>query len=126
MNTQKFPKYPNVRNNSPWRLSKHIIETEQTLPTEASSIRGTFDGAPATFIRITERIAGDTEFNEKRRITGFQVQLEDRIQTFKPENIHLLFSYEGFHDGCTAKCHCQVYKSDKDYIEHMKSCKCEA
>lgn len=132
MNTYKFPKYPNVRNNSPWRLDKHIIETEQTLPTEASSIRGTFDGAPATFIRITERIAGDTEFNERRQIIGFTVQTNNDLkgsghfihETFKPDNVHLLFDYEGFHEGCTDKCHCQVYKTDQAYFEHMKVCKC--
>jgi hypothetical protein len=117
MNTYKFPKYPNARNNSPWRLDKHIIETEQTLPTEASSIRGTFNGAPATFIRDTERISGDTEFNERRHITGFTVIMDDRMQSFKPENIHLLFSYEGFHAGCTASCHCQTMQ-DQEYIRH--------
>ncbi len=130
MNTYKFPKHPNAGSNSPWRLSKHVFETEQTLPTEASTIRGTFNGAPATLMRITERIAGDTEFNEVRRITGFTVQTNGDKEghyfheTFKPSNVHLLFAYEGFHEGCTAKCHCQVFKSDKAYIEHMKNCKC--
>jgi hypothetical protein len=121
MNTYKFSKFPNSKT---WRLSKHIFETEQTLPTEAGSVRGTFDGAPAALIRITERISGDTEFNERRRIVGFQVQTEGYLQTFKPDNVHLLFDYEGFHEGCTDKCHCQVYKTDQAYFEHMKVCKC--
>lgn len=120
MNTYKFPKHPGSKT---WRLSKHIFETEQTLPTEASSVYGTFDGRQATLIRITERIAGDTEFNERRRITGFIVQTNgDKPghyfhEPFYPENVHLLFDYEGYHEGCSSTCHCQTM-SDQEYIRH--------
>ncbi len=124
MNTYKFPKHPNAGSNSPWRLSKHVFETEQTLPTEASTIRGTFNGAPATLMRITERISGDTEFNERRRITGFIVETnQDKPghyfhEPFKPENVHLLFDFEGYHEGCTSKCHCQTMQ-DQEYFRHL-------
>ena len=124
MNTYKFPKHPNARSNSPWRLSKNVIETEQTLPTSAIGITGTFNGERATFVRDTERVSGDTHLNERRRIVGFTVIIDGFMQSFRPENIHLLFNYEGFHEGCTDKCHCQVYKSDKEYFEHTKNCKC--
>lgn len=123
MNTYKFPKYPNAGSNSPWRLSKNIFETEQTLPTEASTIRGIFNGVPATLIRITERIAGDTHLNERRQIIGFTVETnQDKPgyyfhETFKPDNVHLLFDFEGYHAGCTASCHCQTMQ-DQEYYRH--------
>lgn len=94
------------------------------MPTDASSIRGIFNGERATFIRDTKRISGDTEFNERRQIIGFTVITDNHMQSFRSDNIHLLFDYDGFHEGCTDKCHCQVYKTDQAYFEHMKNCKC--
>ena len=129
MNTYKFPKHPNAGSNSPWRLSKNVIETEQTLPTRADSIRGTFNGVPATFMPISERVSGDTHLNERRQIIGVLVETnQDKPghfihETFKPDNIHLLFDYEGFHSGCSASCHC-LTMPDQEYIKHDRL-KCE-
>lgn len=124
MNTYQFKKYPNAGSKSEWRKSKYTIETKQTLPTRAYSFDGTFDGEPATFIQVTERISGDTHLNEKRKIVGFVVQKSLGYgaytqQTFKPDNVHLLFDDEGFHSGCSKDCCCQTIKDDQEFMKHF-------
>lgn len=126
MNTYKFPKHPNAGSNSPWRLSKHVIETEQTLPTNAPYIRGTFNGVPATIMQVSKKVVGDTDFNSRYETIGLTVETNNELrgaghfihETFLPDNIHLLFDNEnGFHAGCTATCHCQTME-DQEYYRH--------
>lgn len=111
MSTYTFKKHPNAGSNSEWRKSKHVFETDQQLPTCSTAVYGKFNGENAVLMPVSERISGDTEFNEKRRIVGFIVQTnQDKpgyyFQTlYKPENVYQLFDYEGFHDGCI-KGHC--------------------
>ena len=102
MSTYTFKKYPNAGSNSEWRKSKHVFETDQPLPTRECSIRGKFNGEPADLMMVSERVSGDTHLNERRRIIGFVVQTNaDKPyhyfhQTYKPDNVHLLFDYEGY------------------------------
>ena len=119
MNKYSFPKFPGSKT---WISSKHTFETEQTLPTRDYSVNGLFDGSPATLIMCSTRVAGDTVHNEKRKITGFIVQfslgsgLYEHI-SYSPSNVNLLFSFDGYHGGCNAKCCCQVM-SDSQYYKH--------
>ena len=128
MNTYKFPKYPGSKT---WAIAKHEIETDQTLPALPGTIHGKFNGQNAVFMPILERVSGDTHLNEVKAITGFVVQTNDYIresghyiqEVYKPENIHLLYSFEGYHLGCSAKCCCQVIKDDNEYIKHRSTCR---
>lgn len=101
VNTYSFPKFPGSKT---WKMSKHTFETEQTLPTRAYSVNGLFDGKLATLIMCSKRVSGDTIHNGRWEITGFIVQyslgngMYEHVPYY-PLNVHLLFSYDGYHEG---------------------------
>ena len=86
-----------------FKFDKNIIETDWELPTRDYSIRAKFNGVPCWIMQISERISGDTEFNEKRKIIGLIVQTTDAYlsdvthqSTYYPKNIYNLFDYDGY------------------------------
>ena len=116
MNTFTFPKFPGSKT---WKSSKHVIETDQTLPYNGECwFKAKFDGTVCDIEPIWEHVKGDTHLNSVYKITGFNViytngSLSQRIGTFKPDNLHLLLnSDDGFHTGCTEKCCCQTIKDE--------------
>lgn len=97
------------------KLIQGLFETDQALPTRASSVDGTLNGERVTLMMVIIRFAGDTEFNERVGIKGYQIMSrpDDKgimsLRTNLYEDIALrVFSFDGFHDGCNRECSCHT------------------
>lgn len=73
------------------RQALTIVADKEDLPTFKTTLDGKLDGYFATIFPITERMSGDTDFNEKRRLLGIEIHKHDGhttyIERIKDKNI---------------------------------------
>ena len=107
----KFPKSEWQKRNCK-TVKPPVFTTVQTLPTDALSVKGTIADTTSerrvTLLMVDKRIAGDTEFNERRAICGLIVEETDGRREYikNAELAARIFDYDGFHDGCNRDCPC--------------------
>jgi hypothetical protein len=90
------------------------IKTDQTLPTNATSIRAKIGDENVTIFYQERAYAGDTHLNRKYEIIGLTIHRADlhnqhitHVESIKDKALaNRLFSYEGFHEGCNKNCWC--------------------